>query len=70
MSLEDKAKEYAREIMGKDIIAARYGELKDAMIMDYKAGYRQALKDMIDRAEELQLPHIRMYKKIAEELSK
>lgn len=71
-SLEDKAKEWFREVS-----KATKEEYDSYWIPDkafpthaYESGYKQALKDMIDRAEELQLPYIRMYKKIAEELSK
>lgn len=63
MSLEDKAKEYA------DKLASRENRAEwNAPYYAYLEGYKQALKDMIDRAEELQLPYLRMYKKIAEGL--
>ena len=58
MSLEDKAKEYARKV--EDSFSTEH----------FESGYKQALKDMMERAEELQLPYIRMYKIIAEELGK
>lgn len=62
-SLEDKAEEYA------DKLASRENRAEwNAPYYAYLEGYKQALKDMIDRAEELQLPYLRMYKKIAEGL--
>lgn len=64
-SLEDKAKEYAVDLWGE---GHENWEEKKQSEAEYVAIYRQALKDMMAQAEELQLPYIRMYKKIAEEL--
>lgn len=75
MSLEDKAKEIKEYL---DCIVSEYergqGSNEDIgrfMELVYKYGKehrKQALKDMMERAEELQLPYLRMYKKIAEGL--
>ena len=73
MSLEDKAKEYVNKQSWNDVPDSQNGEFAIGDIRNFEReafteGYKQALKDMIDRAEELQLPYLRMYKKIAEGL--
>lgn len=62
-SLEDKAKEY-------DWLEDYKGQTFSEPFEAEKWVYRRAIAELMERAEELQLPFLRMYKKIADDLIK